>query len=92
MDQEEAVPAHPFTSVPIEIVVSVGKSKPTIQELLSFEKDSVIKIDRKIDDPVEIYAGSKLIALGNLEETSEEGKSSLCVRLTQIMNITSDLV
>ena len=75
--------ASPFTEVPVEITVSVGHARPTVRELLELAEDSVLVLDRRVDEPVELFAGERLIARGELEET-EEG-TGLAVRITEII-------
>ncbi len=68
----------------------MGKAKPLISELLSLSQGAIIPLDSRIDDPVEIYIGEKLIARGELQEIEgEEGK--LGVRLTQVVDLQNGL-
>lgn len=73
-----------FSSVPIEVLVSVGRARPKIGELMALTEESVLPLDRSIDDPVELYIGERLIARGQLEEAVEGEGSGLVVRLTQV--------
>lgn len=75
-----------FMGVPIEVTISVGKARPLVNELVKLRRDSVIGLDTKVDDPVEVYIGDKLIARGELEEM-EEGGGQLAVRLTEVADI-----
>lgn len=72
--------------VPIEVTVSVGKARPLISEIVTLRRDSVLPLDSRIEDPVEVYVGSRLIARGELQELEEEG-GRLGVRLTEIMDL-----
>lgn len=83
--------ANPFTSVPIEVTVSVGRAKPMIRDLVKLGQNAVLELDRKVDDPVELFVGDKLIARGTLEEAGEAGSGQLCVRLTEIVDFKSGL-
>lgn len=83
-DTTDEIPQSPFTEVPIEITVSVGQVRPTVQELLGLTHDSVLTLDRGIDDPVELYVGDRLIARGELQE-SEDDKSVLLVRIVDVV-------
>ena len=74
--------------VPIEVTVSVGKAHPMISEIVSLRRDSVLPLESRLDDPVEIYVGSKLIARGELQELEDEG-GRLGVRLTEIMDLNA---
>lgn len=84
-------PTNPFTSVPIEITVSVGRARPLIRDLVNLGQNAVLDLDRKVDDPVELYVGDKLIARGMLEETGDEGSGGLAVRLTQVIDFQNGL-
>ena len=83
--------SNPFTSVPIEITVSVGKARPAIRELLSLGRDAVLPLDRRVDDTVELYIGERMIARGQLEEMEGDGEGQLAVRLTEVANLRDGL-
>jgi flagellar motor switch protein FliN/FliY len=76
--------ANNFATVPIEITVCVGKARPLIKDLLNLEANSVLPLDRKLNDPVELFVGARLIARGNLEELDGDQKGYLAVRLTEV--------
>lgn len=77
-----------FMGVPIEIIISVGKARPLVSDLVNLRRDSVIALDSKIDDPVEIFIGDRLIARGELQEMeSEDGQ--LGVRLTEVADLSN---
>ncbi len=83
--------ANSFTSVPIDVIVSVGKARPMIRDILMLGRNAVLELDRKVDDPVELYVGEKLIARGTLEETAGAGPGgNLSVRLTEILADTTE--
>ncbi len=76
--------------VPIEVVISVGKARPLLSELVGLRRDSVLTLDSKIEDPVEIMVGDRVIARGELQEVdSETGR--LCVRLTEVADLSQSL-
>jgi flagellar motor switch protein FliN/FliY len=74
----------PLRSVPIEITISVGRARPAIRELLALGENAVLPLDRRIDDPVELYVGDRLIARGQLEEYEGGEPGQLAVRLTEV--------
>jgi flagellar motor switch protein FliN len=78
---------NPFSSVPIEITISVGKARPLIRDLLKLGRDAVLALDRNVDDPVELYIGDRLIARGELEELEGDQKGQLAVRLTEVADL-----
>ena len=79
-------PENAFLGVPVEMTISVGKAKPLISELLSLSQGTIIPLDSRIDDPVEVYIGEKLIARGELQEI-EGDEAKLGVRLTQVVDL-----
>ncbi|CUH51345.1 FliM/FliN family flagellar motor switch protein [Shimia sp. R11_0] len=83
--------SNPFTSVPVEITISVGKARPLIGDLLNMNENSVLPLDKRVDDPVELYVGDKLIARGELEELEGGQEGQLAVRLTEVAEFESGL-
>ncbi|WP_253913321.1 FliM/FliN family flagellar motor switch protein [Pseudoruegeria sp. HB172150] len=82
---------HPFTRVPIEIMVSVGRAHPVVRELLALQNDAVLVLDKRVEDPVELYVGDKLIARGELQELDGENTGQLAVRLTEVADLSNGL-
>ena len=82
---------NPFSAVPIEITISVGKARPLIRELLKLGQDAVLPLDKRVDDPVELYVGDRLIARGELEEMDGDAKGQLAVRLTEVADLQDGL-
>jgi len=81
----------PFSSVPIEITISVGKARPLIRELLTLKRDAVLPLDKRVDDAVELYVGERLIARGELEEMEGDHAGQLAVRLTEVADLQDGL-
>tara|TARA_B110000208_G_scaffold190345_1_gene254019 strand:+ start:2394 stop:2687 length:294 start_codon:yes stop_codon:yes gene_type:complete len=82
--------SNPFTSVPIEITVSVGRARPIVRDLVMLGANAVLKLDKTIDDPVDLFVGNKLIARGVLEEDTVSEIRQLMVRLTEVVDIKSN--
>ncbi|MEO0773676.1 MAG: FliM/FliN family flagellar motor C-terminal domain-containing protein [Pseudomonadota bacterium] len=81
----------PFSAVPIEITISVGRARPLIRDLLALKKHSVLPLDRRVDDAVELYVGERLIARGQLEELEGDAQGQLAVRLTEVAQMQDGL-
>lgn len=93
-DISSAVPPgtdHPLRSLPLEVTVSVGKARPLVRELLSLGENAVLPLDRRIDDPVELYIGERLIARGELTELEGGEAGQLAVRLTEVAGPKGEL-
>lgn len=82
---------QPFDQIPIEIMISVGKAHPSVADLLQLGNNSVLTLDQKVDDPVELYVGTKLIARGQLQELDGDQAGLLAVRLTEVVNLKNGL-
>lgn len=75
----------PFSNVPVEITVSVGRARPSIRELLDLGENSVLALDKTVDAPVELFIGDRLVGRGQLEETEDASAAMLAVRITEIV-------
>ncbi len=84
-------PSNPFTTVPIEITVCVGKALPLVRDLMNMGENAVLTLDKRVDDPVELYVGDRLIARGELEELDGDQQGQLAVRLTEIADLQNGL-
>ncbi len=88
---DDPTDANPFAQVPIEITISVGKARPLVRDLLKLGQDAVLALDRRVEDPVELYIGDRLIARGELQELEGEQAGQLAVRLIEVANLRGGL-
>lgn len=82
---------NPFEAVPIEVTVSVGRARPLIRDLLSMGENAVLTLDKRIEDPVDLYVGDQLVARGLLEELEGDQSGRLAVRLTEISDLQNGI-
>ncbi|MEL7132672.1 MAG: FliM/FliN family flagellar motor switch protein, partial [Pseudomonadota bacterium] len=45
---------NPFTAVPIDITVSVGRARPLVRDLVMLGPNAVLTLDKRVDDPVDL--------------------------------------
>ncbi|WP_126979578.1 FliM/FliN family flagellar motor switch protein [Frigidibacter oleivorans] len=83
--------APPFSQIPIEITVSVGRARPPLRELLRLRPDAVLPLDRRIEDAVDLFVGERLIARGELVEVEGGPPGQLGVRLTEVADLKDGL-
>lgn len=83
--------SNPFTAVPIEITVSVGKARPLVRDLVMLGPNAVLTLDKRVEDPVDLYVGDQLIARGMLEEAEDDDSGRLVVRLTEILDAATGI-
>ena len=67
--------------VPVTAALELGRSKVTLGEALQMAKNSVLELDRKINDPVDVVINGKLIARGEVVTAS----GNFGVRITEIV-------
>jgi flagellar motor switch protein FliN/FliY len=84
---DEPVDNAPLAQVPIEITISVGRARPLVRDLIRLRREDVLPLDRRVDDPVELYVGDRLIARGELTEGEGDSAGMLAVRLTDISDL-----
>ena len=89
--QKNPEAGNPFVSVPIEVMVVVGKARPLIRDLVGLGENAVLTLDKRVEDPVELYVGDKLVARGQLEELDGDKSGQLAVRLTEISDLQHGL-
>lgn len=91
-DAAPTLPAdHPLRALPIEITISVGRARPLMRDLLAMGPGAVLPLDRRIDDPVELWIGERLIARGELQELEGGEAGQLAVRLTEVARPRDEL-
>ena len=73
-----------FRDVPVVLSVSVGQAKLPVRELLALDRNAIVPLDRRIDEPVVLIAGDRIIAYGELQEMEESETGALAVRITSI--------
>jgi flagellar motor switch protein FliN len=88
---DDLADSNPFSQVPIEVTISVGRARPLVRDLLRLSKDAILQLDRRVDDPVELYVGDRLIARGELTEMEGDNAGQLAVRLTEVANLRGGL-
>jgi len=71
-------------NVQMDVQVVLGHARMPIAEVLKLGRGSVIDLDRRIGDPVDIVVNDMLVARGNLVQTEGD---RIGVTLTEIMRI-----
>ena len=77
--------SHPLQNVPVEVTISVGRARPLVRDLLELGENAVLPLDKRIDDPVDLFVGGRLIARGELEQVEGSENGQLAVRLTEVV-------
>ncbi len=52
--------------VPVKVTAVLGKKKMNVAELMSLGAGSIIELDRRVGEPIDLYVNERLIARGEL--------------------------
>jgi len=67
--------------IPLEITVEVGSTRLPLEEILNLHANSVVELERLVDEPLDIKINGKLVAKGKLYVV----KDSYGIEITQII-------
>lgn len=73
--------------VDVNVEVRVGRATLRVAELFALQAGSMLKLDRQIDEPVEVLLNGRVVAAGQLAVLGDH----LGVRITSIANSETDL-
>jgi flagellar motor switch protein FliN/FliY len=84
---EEAVPGGRqnldlLLDVPIPITVEVGRAQMTLDAILNLGPGSIVSLDKKAEEPIDLRVNGKLVARGEVVMVDE----SYGLRVTQILD------
>ena len=83
-DPNKMLRAGALQAVPIEIRVSVGRARPLLRDIMALTPEAVLPLDSRVEDPVALYVGDRIIAEGELVELEGERAGQLAVRVTRL--------
>ncbi|KPI56301.1 flagellar motor switch protein FliN [Clostridioides difficile] len=64
----------------VNVSVSIGNTSETIKKILNLKEGSIIKLNKNVDEKLDIYANDRLFAYGESIITNEK----LSIRLSKI--------
>jgi len=67
-------------SVPVSVNITVGQAHTTVGELMALKEQSLLKIDRRADMPLDVTINGNIVARGQLVVIDD----SFGVRITEI--------
>jgi len=84
LEEEEpktAVDLAPVYDVPVRISAVLGKTKINVNELLALSRGSILELDRKVGEAIDIYVNNRIVARGEVVIVDEQ----LGVTMTEII-------
>ena len=80
-DQKSAADLAPVFEVPVNISAILGKAQIDVKTLLKLTTGSVVELDRKIGEAIDIYVNNRLVARGEVVVVEDR----LGVTMTEII-------
>jgi flagellar motor switch protein FliN/FliY len=65
-DDKIATDLAPVFDVPVNISAVLGKANLTVAQLLKLAQGSVLELDRKVGEAIDIYVNNRLVARGEV--------------------------
>ncbi len=80
-EEKAATDLAPVFDVPVNISAVLGKSTMSVAQLLRLTQGSVLELDRKVGEAIDIYVNNRLVARGEVVVVDER----LGVTMTEII-------
>ena len=80
-DNKTAVDLAPVFDVPVNISAVLGRASLSVAQLLQLGSGSVLELDRKVGEAIDIYVNNRLVARGEVVVVDER----LGVTMTEII-------
>ena len=80
-DPKTATDLSPVFDVPVNISAVLGKAHMSVAQLLKLGQGSVLELDRKVGEAIDIYVNNRLVARGEVVVVDER----LGVTMTEII-------
>ncbi len=68
----EKVDISTFSDIKLKIHVEVGRTKKHFADLLNIKEGDVIKLDKSLEDYIDLYINGSLFAIGELVVVNEK--------------------
>jgi flagellar motor switch protein FliN/FliY len=84
IEEYEEKTAHdlaPVFDVPVQISAVIGKTTLSVSQLLKLSSGSILELDRKVGEAIDIYVNNRLVARGEVVVVDER----LGVTMTEII-------
>lgn len=77
----DEAPMEPVYDVPVTVSAVLGKASLEVSQLLTLEPGTVIELDRRVGEPVDVYVNNRLVARGEVVIVDDH----LGVTMTEIL-------
>lgn len=76
-------PIEAVYDVPVVVSAVLGTAKMQVSDLLKLKRGSIVELERRLGDPVDIYVNNRLIAKGEVVSVDD----TLAITLTEVIKI-----
>jgi flagellar motor switch protein FliN/FliY len=76
-------PIEAVYDVPVTVSAVLGSSKMLVSDLLKLTRGSIVELERRVGDPVDIYVNNRLIAKGEVISVDDK----LAITMTDVIKI-----
>lgn len=76
-------PIEAVYDVPVTLSAVIGTTKMLVSDLLKLTRGSVVELERRLGDPVDIYVNNRLIAKGEVVSVDDK----LAITMTEVIKI-----
>src|SRR5271167_2492947 len=66
LDAKSAADLAPVFDVPVHISAVLGRASLSVAQLLKLSQGSVLELDRKVGEAIDIYVNNRLVARGEV--------------------------
>jgi flagellar motor switch protein FliN/FliY len=80
-EEKTATDLAPVFDVPVNISAVLGKASMSVAQLLKLSQGSVLELDRKVGEAIDIYVNNRLVARGEVVVVDDR----LGVTMTEII-------
>lgn len=75
-------PMEAIHNVPLNVQIVLGSTKMSVNQVLKLSRGSVIELEKRVGEPVEIMVNDRIVARGDLVKVAED---RIGVTLTEIV-------
>jgi flagellar motor switch protein FliN/FliY len=76
-------PIEAVYDVPVTLSAVIGSTKMLVSDLLKLTRGSVVELERRLGDPIDVYVNNRLIAKGEVVSVDDK----LAITMTEVIKI-----
>lgn len=81
-EQEKEVNLETVYDIPLQVSAILGRAEMKVNQLVKLSRGTVIELDKKIGEPIDMYVNDRLVAKGEIVLIDNK----IGITLTEIVN------